>query len=144
MNELNILATAKYLSVDSIDHVVAEWRLSKDEAHALRLLIRFRESVINYFNVETLISMVATGELTKEEAHLLLKFHGDQAKLIAWDKIEFPEFPVDGNDLIALGFKPGKKLGDELRFLRNKWAAFNYKIPKNELLYMARNSVGKK
>lgn len=141
MNELNVIATARYLSADSIDHVVTEWKLSNDEANALKLLIGFRDSEVNYFSVKTLVHMVATGKLTKEEAHLVLKFHADYTKLVEWDKVEFPEFPINGKDLLELGFKPGKKLGDELKFLRKQWAAFNYKDTKEELLDMARNSV---
>lgn len=139
MNELNILATAKYLSADSIDHVVNEWKLSKDEANALKLLIGFRDSETNYFSVKTMVNMIAIGQLTKEEAELVLKFHGDPVKLIEWEKVEFPDFPITGNNLLAIGFKPGKKLGDELKFLRNQWALSNYKLTKEELLIIARN-----
>ncbi len=136
MNELNVIATARYLAADSIDYVVEQWKLSNQEANALKLLIDFRDSKDNNINVKTLIRLIAIGELSKEEAHLILKFHGDHAKLVEWNKIVFPEFPINGNDLLKLGFK-GKKLGDELKFLKNQWAAFNYKITKEELLKMA-------
>lgn len=142
MNELNVIATARYLNADSIDHVVTEWKMSNDEANALKMLIGFRDSEANYFSVKTLVHMVAIGKLTKEEAHLVLKFHGDHAKLVEWDKVEFPEFPVNGDDLLKLGFKPSKELGDKLNFLKNQWATFNYRVTKEELLRMASNSVG--
>lgn len=55
----------------------------------------------------------------------------DRAVLDAWD---VPVFPVSGDDLIALGMKPGPGMGQMLTDLRNRWAHSGYMIHKQDLL----------
>jgi hypothetical protein len=45
-----------------------------------------------------------------------------------------PQFPVTGDDLIALGMKPGKAMGDVLRKLEEQWEASDYTLSRNELI----------
>jgi poly(A) polymerase len=45
-----------------------------------------------------------------------------------------PEFPVTGDDLIALGLKPGKELGEKLKVLEEMWEKSSYGLSKEELL----------
>ena len=49
-------------------------------------------------------------------------------------KVSVPVFPVMGRDLIAMGFEPGKALGDKLKDLREKWLESNYTLDKQTLL----------
>jgi poly(A) polymerase len=45
-----------------------------------------------------------------------------------------PEFPVTGDDLIALGITPGKEMGSLLKRLEEKWEASHYTLTKEKLL----------
>jgi tRNA nucleotidyltransferase (CCA-adding enzyme) len=45
-----------------------------------------------------------------------------------------PVFPVTGYDMINMGFKPGKALGENLKILRKRWMDSQYKLTKEQLL----------
>jgi poly(A) polymerase len=49
-----------------------------------------------------------------------------------------PEFPVSGDDLKALGFAEGKRLGECLRQLEEAWEASDYALTKAQLLERAK------
>jgi tRNA nucleotidyltransferase (CCA-adding enzyme) len=86
--------------------------------------------------------------MTLEKAKLLLAQYGIDKKLIirllqyqgkeniindfrAWKK---PVFPVDGNDLISIGYSPGVEFGKTLQYLKKEWAESGYTLTKKELL----------
>jgi poly(A) polymerase len=50
------------------------------------------------------------------------------------DRWQRPEFPLNGNDLIARGVKPGPAVGQALRQLEDWWVASDFKPAKDELL----------
>lgn len=45
-----------------------------------------------------------------------------------------PEFPVKAADLLAMGYQPGKKLGDCLRRLEARWEQSDYQLTRDALL----------
>lgn len=135
MNELNVIATARYLDASSIDHVVNEWGLSNKEAAALRVLINYRDED-EKLSVKSLLDLVMVNALTQDEAHLILKFDRNTEGLGEWEAIQFPEFPVRGQDLLDIGLS-GKVLGDTLKNMRVAWVLSNYKSTKEELLSVA-------
>lgn len=49
----------------------------------------------------------------------------------SWQRLQFP---VKGRDLIALGMKPGKKMGDKLNALELKWIESGFSLGKKTLL----------
>lgn len=132
MNELNVIATAKYLDAGSIEHVVTQWGLSTKEANALRVLINYRDEG-SKLSVKTLLDLVMANSITQEEAHLILKFDRDLEALREWEAMIFPDFPIGGQDLLDLGLK-GKEIGDTLKSLRFQWVASHYSLSKEELL----------
>ncbi len=52
-----------------------------------------------------------------------------------------PKFPLTGQDLLDIGLKPGKQLGDILHQLRNEWKAGNFSQSGQELLNHARKNL---
>ena len=58
--------------------------------------------------------------------------------LNGWTK---PAFPISGDDLIALGSKPGKSLGDVLRKLEAEWVDAGFKTQRDALLERAASLV---
>ena len=132
MNELNVIATAKYLDAGSIEHVVSEWGLSTKEANALRILINYRDEG-NKASVKELLDLVMTNVVTQDEAHLIIKFDRDLEALREWEAMIFPEFPIRGQDLLDFGLK-GKAIGDTLKALRFDWVASHYSLTREEML----------
>ena len=53
-----------------------------------------------------------------------------------YDIINFktPKFPLNGDDLINIGFKQGKEIGKALNRIEKKWVNSNFMLTKNELL----------
>lgn len=56
-----------------------------------------------------------------------------QNALVHW---EFKPFPVNGEDLIAAGMRPGKDLGVMLRKMKDQWATSGYVATRDELMKM--------
>lgn len=50
---------------------------------------------------------------------------------VSWQR---PEFSVKGRDLVELGMKPGKEMGDKLSELELNWIESGFALGKNELL----------
>ena len=55
----------------------------------------------------------------------------DLSVLEAWDP---PKFPVNGNDVLALGIQSGPSVGHWLELLRNHWINSNFTMTKEQLL----------
>jgi len=65
---------------------------------------------------------------------LIIASHPYASMLKLAQKWQPPQFPVTGDDLIAIGIKPGKPMGDLLRRLEDKWEESDYKLSKEQLL----------
>ncbi|MDM8334966.1 CCA tRNA nucleotidyltransferase [Wolbachia pipientis] len=59
---------------------------------------------------------------------------------ISFTKIfNIPKFPLSGDDLINIGYQPGKSLGRNLELLKQYWEDSSYTLTKEELLLYAKN-----
>ena len=136
MNELNVIATARYLAAESVDFVTEQWKLSNDEAKTLRLLVSYRDRKYedDKYNIDTLTRAVMYGYLTLTEADLLLQFDQNYVELAEWRAIELPTFPVNGNDILQAGVPVGKPVGAALSKLRDVWVQSGYTASKEQLL----------
>lgn len=63
--------------------------------------------------------------------------HMAQRHQITLDGLEMPKFPVTGQDLLDLGFKEGKILGQHMRQMEDDWLNSNLKLTKQQLLIRA-------
>ncbi|XP_033633622.1 CCA tRNA nucleotidyltransferase 1, mitochondrial-like [Asterias rubens] len=66
----------------------------------------------------------------------VLKYRGEQElyeKLKEW---EIPKFPVSGKDLIAAGVPKGRRFGEYLERLKERWMERNFETSREELLEM--------
>lgn len=136
MNELNVIATARYLAAESVDYVVEQWKMSNEEAKALRLLVSYRDRKFedDRYNTDTLTRAVMYGYLTSNEADLLLQFDQNYVELARWRAIGLPTFPVNGNDILQAGVPVGKPVGAALSKLRDVWVQSGYTASKEQLL----------
>jgi len=114
--------------------LLTEWKASRDEIDLCRYLVNvgdrrkhennvdpFREMAVNKVSREWALEVAAIQNLNSLE----------RAMLATW---QVPECPVNGDDLIALGVKPGKDLGHMLKQARDYWADNNFKPLKQDLL----------
>ena len=56
---------------------------------------------------------------------------GDVSAIEAWS---VPVFPVDGDDLIALGMRQGLEMGTRMKRMRQEWIASDYVLTADELI----------
>ncbi len=71
--------------------------------------------------------------LTIEDFSLIKSLHNDLKKL------NRPVFPVNGEDLLKLGYK-NKELGKSLNFIKNAWIESNFTLNKIQLIKLVKNS----
>lgn len=111
-----------------VDELAKEWRWSNAERdHALWL----SHNAHQRRDLRRLIAVEgASRDWVAELAALEGRDEWSRNALVHW---EFPPFPVDGNDLLALGMK-GKAVGNTLRSLKEAWADSGYKATKQELM----------
>ena len=49
------------------------------------------------------------------------------------DKINIPEFPINGKQLLEKGFKSGRKVGEVLKKIEKKWIENDFNLNDEEL-----------
>lgn len=52
-----------------------------------------------------------------------------------------PKFPLSGDDLINIGYEPGKNLGRSLKLIKQHWENSSYTLTKDELMLYAKNFI---
>jgi hypothetical protein len=52
-----------------------------------------------------------------------------------------PVFPVNGDMLMEVGFKPGKKMGDVLRTLKDEWKASRFTLDTDTMMTKAKEAL---
>lgn len=91
---------------------------------------------MNAFQGKDLRKLIAVDGVPREWAAELANLEGrdewSKNALVHW---QFPEFPVNGHDLMAVGFR-GRAVGEKLRTLKEAWADSGYKASKQELMGM--------
>ena len=122
-----IIALAKLL--DSSD-IASEWKMSNEEKNMLDFLIMHKNDNIDIKKAQDLVVKGI------DKAHLLAwaNMHDKKDVYNAMVKFEAPEFPVNGKDLLAMGYRAGPQLGKMLNDLQDKWMKSGYKLDKEELL----------
>lgn len=137
---------------EAIKKITKRWRLSNELVSELHMLT---DHVAAF-----------DPELTEHEQKRVIRKlgtdHFGHALLVAWaygkepisdrhayaGMLEFssewviPPFPVTGKDLIALGIKPGKKMGQLLAALEDSWERSDYTMDKETLLKKAQTLAG--
>jgi poly(A) polymerase len=55
--------------------------------------------------------------------------------------LNIPKFPLSGDDLINIGYQPGKSLGRSLELIKQHWENSSYTLTKDELMLYAKNLI---
>ena len=114
----------------------ARWRLSNDEMMAAEAIL----------NSARLLQHLKVNEAAYRYPAVLVDGIEVAGVLEGWtpaaraaiieqvQKVTVPRFPISGDDLIALGLKPGRKLGDELERLEKRWIESGFALDRKMLL----------
>jgi tRNA nucleotidyltransferase (CCA-adding enzyme) len=121
---------AAYLGDKSeIRQLAADWKWSAEERdRALFVHHYLDQPAVNAF------ALVARDGIKREWVASLLAARGDgimAGQIVQWTP---PRFPVTGEDLMALGIKPGPEMGRQLARLREAWCGRGFKDDKASLL----------
>ena len=111
-------------------NIAREWKMSKYDTEMLDFLIKHKGQNINPKQAK---DMLVKGV---SQDHLLAwaNMHNKNDVYDTVHSFEKPEFPVNGKDLLALGYRAGPQLGQLLTDLQDQWMKSNYKLSKEELL----------
>lgn len=124
----------------ALDAIVERWKISTIERNLASRILGIRRNFeidgerpdVNVYDTDYWIDLAVDGmpiDTVKAGLYLL------GLELIA-DRFpeNIPVFPIRGQDLIDLGMKPGREVGDRLRELRDEWKASRYSMSADELL----------
>lgn len=129
-NSLVVLA-AMMNSINEVLKLNDRWKFSSEVKRELLFLVDHKFTPVTEKSAKELL---VTGTPLNFVYDILVL----QGKKALYDKNikgwKIPDFPVNGNDLLALGFKPGKEFGDKMRFLKKSWIDSNYKKTAEKLL----------
>jgi poly(A) polymerase len=112
------------------------WRLSNDDItlaervlSAARLLAEFRVNEAAYRYPAALADAIEVAATLANWTEA-----GKSAVVQHLEGIEVPTFPINGDDLLAKGLRPGPQLGAELERLEARWIASSFRLDRGELL----------
>lgn len=119
----------------AVQTLATDWKWSNAEANKANFLAQNRV----HDDIDLFRLLVEGKPLDWVASLSMLQHRPDKiAKLRTWD---IPVFPVRGQDLIVMGMKPGKAIGELLDALRVRWYDSHYLMTKNELLELAAPSI---
>ena len=128
-------------AVEASGRVTARWKLSNSEAKHLRQLLLSQAALVpdtSLAQQKKLLRQVGAdmfvGAVILAAARTGLPTLLAMAKLV--DTWPVPQFPVRGEDLIAIGIKPSKTMGEKLKQLEAQWEASDYQLSREALLAM--------
>ena len=132
-NPVTVLTALQYNANTPV--TLAKWKASRDEIKLSQFLVNNSFAGVP---TRSLYRILAIDGISREWVMELaaLRSNGDpfeRAVIAAW---EIPIFPLNGNDLIAAGVKPGIRLGEILNDCKELWADSGYNATKEELLSM--------
>ena len=126
-NDNEIINLARLVDNDAL---AKKWKLSKDEHTTLLTLVNNKNKKLTQKTAEDLLVDGKNKEILAKLAILQ-----DNAELATYiQNFNPPQFPVTGNDLIAMGYKSGPELGQTLNKVKSAWKQSNFTANKDDLL----------
>jgi poly(A) polymerase len=119
-----------------IDSIGTRWKLSRAQLKRLHILCETRVTMAEG-EWKPQIRKLGKGDFI--DLMLLAVSEGEPketglAAISLARSWEIPVFPVTGDDLLTLGMKPGKAMGEKLKALEAEWEAGGYAMGKEELV----------
>ena len=138
-----LLYSLSVFESEDIDRVAEKIQFLYSERKKLHCIHELTKEKILKLTKQTLTKLLYEyGRQTAREG-VLVKFIDGQLQfeesklesiLRKLDELEIPEFEISGNDLIAIGVKPGVKMGEMLRSSELEWIESGFKLNKKELM----------
>lgn len=122
-------------------HLQRAWRLSNDETAAAEAILAAAGLLQDYRLNEAAYRYPAALADAIDVAAVLADWSeaGKSAVVEELRSLSVPQFPVRGNDLLGLGFPPGRALGEELERLEQLWIESGFSLDREQLLQGVRN-----
>ena len=115
---------------DAGDRTLVAWKLSNAEKHRARFVAkRLRQD--GYGANAARLDLVNGEDLRLVTDTMRLAGSDGIAAIETWS---VPVFPVDGDDLIALGMQQGVEMGMRMKRMRQEWIASDYAMTAADLL----------
>ena len=119
---------------DYIEEFRRKWKIDNTTMTDITDIVRFRNIQLNEKSLKEII--IRHGRNT---ANLLVMYHSRfdlQWIIDTWDV----SFPINGNDIMSVGYRQGKEVGIILGRLKDAWIDSNYTLTANEMLSMITKS----
>jgi poly(A) polymerase len=112
------------------------WRLSNDDITAAETILMTAQLLREYELYEAAYRHPAALADAVEVATVLADWTdaGRAAVTEQLESLDVPRFPLSGGDLLQLGMRPGKALGDELDRLEQLWIESGFALDREALL----------
>lgn len=131
MSNIGVVVLAQQIKDRANAQAIAEnWKMSNIEVKQLLWTVDHRDQVLFLSDVQT---MVVNG-VDRDWVCDLLRVREEYYMLEQIKVWEAPVFPINGNDLIAIGYKPGPGLGFELKRRKEWWIDSGFKMSREDLL----------
>lgn len=119
-SNVNADMLARALKMSNEDRMEMVWAANNKLLNGNASLADFENALVNGTNRQWVVWAAK------------MQMHFDWANhLEDWN---VPVFPVNGNDMMARGVKPGPDMGNKLRMLREVWMASRFSMNKSDLL----------
>ncbi len=131
--------SAEIKPVDALKLLASRWQLSNELKNSLLLFVTRVNDILPNLSIARQKHLIRTlgAEIFSllVELKTVLKPEENYIDMLDLAKNwQPPVIPINGNDLIEVGIKEGKKLGEQLQLLEKLWEESDYKLTKEELL----------
>ncbi|HHY50545.1 MAG TPA: CCA tRNA nucleotidyltransferase, partial [Alphaproteobacteria bacterium] len=112
------------------------WRLSNDEIATAQAILTVAD-LVREFRLNEAAYRHPAALADGVEVAAVMAGWTDAGKLAVMEELqslEVPTFPVSGSDLLKLGMRPGKAIGEELDRLEQLWIESRFSLERDELL----------
>ena len=112
--------------------IAEKWKMSSEERDRLVFITTNKNHAISDKEIKAKIAESSKPEWTRDRFVDVLKVQGREFN--ALEKWSIPTFPVQGQDLINIGMKPGPEMGQTLKALRDSWINSDFTTTHDELI----------
>jgi tRNA nucleotidyltransferase/poly(A) polymerase len=133
MSNIGVVVLAQQIADRATARAIAEnWKMSNIEVKQLLWTVDYRDQKWSLADLQAMI--VNGAEHLREWIYDMLRVREDWQLLEQIKVWQAPVFPINGNDLIEIGFKPGPQIGSELQKLKQRWIESNFTLTAEQLL----------
>jgi hypothetical protein len=131
MSNIGVVVLAQQIKDRATAQAIAEnWKMSNAEVRQLLWTVDYRDQK---WDMKDLHELIVNG-VDREWIYDMLRVR-EEWQLLEQIKVwEAPVFPINGNDLIAVGHKPSATFGLLLDRLRQEWVKSEFTLTREKLL----------